>query len=951
MRPFVFLILLASYLSGQFVPSTGEITVLGIRVSFQPDNDESTTGDGSFLQEPQSKICAEYLDPPPHHKDYFESQLKAVNNYFRSVSQSRFGIDLENSRILPPSPEMTYILDSKMAYYHPFGNDELQDRRIAEFFQASLKKAYGIDSPDFEAYDVIVIFHAGIGQDFSLPFLDPTPEDIPSTYIDLDFLYEQLDTVDFAFPGVILPETQNHLLYEVGDNIFAGTSDACDYQFALTGTFALMLGFAIGLPPLWDTQTGESGVGMFALMDQGSNNGRGAIPAPPDAWSRVYAGWEFPRVVKPATAVRLAARDSLRDQIIRIDINESEYFLIENRNNWIFDGVDIDSLRWRNRRSTEDGVSLPSYVEILMDSVDKEVDGETGVITHIPNYDLGLPGSGLLIWHIDEGKIREGLDTYSVNNNREYRGVDLEEADGAQDIGYPSIFLFTDPTQGLWSDMWFAGNSEYYSANPGFDGQLPSFGPDTYPNTRSNGSSETFIEINNISEAGKIMTFTVENSLMAGGFPDTSLHIQLFYDFTGDGVPEILGGQDSLWWSTGDSIDIHPFFDVSSDRFQLCVTNDHESPLLAILQDVGDSLLVHIFETSDGLADFVPLWTQTVAAPFPHRMVGVADSEMVILDYLDTLTYVTEDSIWSEDISSAELPPQRLLSTWLIENGDLPGNVSTGRVGLYPGWPPCGLSSYSDGSSSSRKGGFCFSAIGVADVDLDGRVEILATDVGGRVNVMNTFLTFESGFPISLDATSSILARDLFGDDRPELVVQVDSSDIVVLDWRGEEQYRLANPKGSQLRALSQYQGYNCIATESSIWLFDRFTETHGNEWSHRHHDPTNRRHLEAVLASKVPDIARLMDPRRTYNYPNPVKHGATTIRVFVESAEKVDVLIYDIAGYFKENLTIDTPLQGEVNEVIWDVSGVESGMYFANVVATRGTESENTILKIAVVR
>ena len=31
---------------------------------------------------------------------------------------------------------------------------------------------------------MIVIFHAGIGQDFSLPFLDPTPEDIPSTYID-----------------------------------------------------------------------------------------------------------------------------------------------------------------------------------------------------------------------------------------------------------------------------------------------------------------------------------------------------------------------------------------------------------------------------------------------------------------------------------------------------------------------------------------------------------------------------------------------------------------------------------------------------------------------------------------------------------------------------------------------------------------------------------------------
>ena len=29
-------------------------------------------------------------------------------------------------------------------------------------------------------------------------------------------------------------------------------------------------------------------------MDQGSNNGRGILPAPPTASSRIYAGWEVP---------------------------------------------------------------------------------------------------------------------------------------------------------------------------------------------------------------------------------------------------------------------------------------------------------------------------------------------------------------------------------------------------------------------------------------------------------------------------------------------------------------------------------------------------------------------------------------------------------------------------------------------------------------------------------
>ena len=92
--------------------------------------------------------------------------------------------------------------------------------------------------------------------------------------------------------GIILPETQNHLLYDISEAMFSDAEAPCEYQYGLTGTFSLMVGFAIGLPPLWNIETGESGVGIFGLMDQGSNNGRGIIPAPPTAWTRVYAGWE-----------------------------------------------------------------------------------------------------------------------------------------------------------------------------------------------------------------------------------------------------------------------------------------------------------------------------------------------------------------------------------------------------------------------------------------------------------------------------------------------------------------------------------------------------------------------------------------------------------------------------------------------------------------------------------
>jgi hypothetical protein len=245
---------------------------------------------------------------------------------------------------------------------------------------------------------------------------------------------------------------------------------------------------------------------------------------------------------------------------------------------------------------------------------------------------------------------------------------------------------------------------------------------------------------------------------------------------------------------------------------------------------------------------------------------------------------------------------------------------------------------------------YSFKEIGSVDLDLDGNVEILALDFNGIIYVINTNYTFESGFPQSLDATSPILARDLFGDEHPELVIQVDSADILVLDWQGKEQYRLSNPKGSELRILGQYQGKNCIVSESSIWLFDDATETGGNEWALLHHDPANSRVFDTEADFRTPDANLLIDPDRTYNYPNPATDGTTTIRVFVESAEEVEVEIYDLAGYFVKRLQLENLIQGEVNEVVWDVSGVESGVYFANVQATKGSDWENKIVKIAVV-
>ena len=234
-----------------------------------------------------------------------------------------------------------------------------------------------------------------------------------------------------------------------------------------------------------------------------------------------------------------------------------------------------------------------------MDSVGVKKN-EYGVITDIPNYDMGLPGSGLLIWHIDEKKIREGMDSFSINANRMHRGVDLEEADGAQDIGYISNLL-TDPSSGYWGDMWFVENQEYYRANA--DGNM-NFSFFTYPNTKSNAGANTGININNISQSGKMMSFTLSSGYDIALLKDESKSILFQWDVDRDGDLDFVGEGDSLWWA--DDLDnINAFYKKTGDNLQVCVAQNTNPTALATVRKVGDNQIFEWFEYDKTQGSFI----------------------------------------------------------------------------------------------------------------------------------------------------------------------------------------------------------------------------------------------------------------------------------------------------------------------------------------------------------
>jgi len=561
------------------IPDT--LRLIGIMTQFQkevPDNPK-TSGDGQFLinnhedynhyYNSDNLRCEGFLaDRPPHNLAYFQKQLEAVGNYYNNISYNHLSYSagmIANSSSLGNG---YYTVVNPMEYYAK------SDQLLAKFFTESLELA----KSDIENYfvgksftpeDVVfIVFHAGLSQDFSYPSFDPTIYDLKSAYIDQEMM-GNINPVeisgDYINAGILLPETQNIIYYDVVEDIFGnpdyGTEDLCDIQVGLTGIFAFLLGYALGLPEMFDTTTGDPGIGYFGLMDYGSNNGRGIIPAPPSPWTRSLPtpAWSNINKIKLIQGIEndytLNALD-IDNQIIKVDISENEYFLIENRNNWIENGVNIDSLRRKNKISEN---TLGHWFDSVVDGFpnDKiQIDEETQVITGFDHYDYGLPGSGILIWHINN----PDSATYHIgpNSNLHHRYIQIEEADGAQDIGTQSYAFFAsdDPTLGTHWDLWFLGNEGYKYANSGMDAKVI-FDNKSSPNTRTTDGAESFIYIEILSEVSDSMLIRLKFS---GDIEIINLSDEPV-QYLGNAVENNTG---IIFYAKGDSIYRHSYLDGES---------------------------------------------------------------------------------------------------------------------------------------------------------------------------------------------------------------------------------------------------------------------------------------------------------------------------------------------------------------------------------------------------
>lgn len=209
------------------------------------------------------------------------------------------------------------------------------------------------------------------------------------------------------------------------------------------GVFCHEFGHNLGLPDLYDTDNsnGDSeGIGNWCLMAGGSYSGGSNRPSNFSAWCKEELGWDSPQmaVIGNSGIYTLSPSSTSRDEILRVNTNLSnEYFLIENRQRI---GRDSD-----------------------------------------------LPGHGLAIWHINTTKTNSPGN--SVNADENLKGVDLEEADGNNDLD-------NEVNRGDGGDLF-----------PGTSNRI-TFDDNTNPSAQTYNLTNTGLQIRNISEViGGNITF------------------------------------------------------------------------------------------------------------------------------------------------------------------------------------------------------------------------------------------------------------------------------------------------------------------------------------------------------------------------------------------------------------------------------------------------------------
>jgi M6 family metalloprotease-like protein len=349
------------------------------------------------------------------------------------------------------------------------------------------------------------------------------------------------------------------------------------------GVWVHEFGHELGLPDFYDTDYSSEGIGDWGVMASGSWADNGETPVHFSGFSKAEVGWLEPLLVTgDLLDVRLEPA-SRNGKILKLPVpgnwsNAREYFLLENR---------------------------------------QQLD-----------YDTYLPGEGLLIWHVDED--------VSNNNDESHKRLDLEEADGYDDL----------------DNNWNSGDSgDPYGAGDEFTDE-------GYPDSTAYNQSDSGWRISNIRTDGDDILLDIRFLSKPHALADAA-----------DGVVD--AGEELQFWG-GDSWDddgsITNFtWDFKDGTFA------YEADPLHVFDDYGTYDVTLTVRDDDWLTDSVTVTIRVNALPVP---VIVAEPQSVWLG--ESISFSGSQS-WDPDGSIA-------FWFWNFDDGSTSSEVSVEHLFDAPGF-------------------------------------------------------------------------------------------------------------------------------------------------------------------------------------------------------------------------------------------------------------------------
>jgi hypothetical protein len=976
------------------------IKILAVIADFQQDKDDATTGNGKFGSVYTKDYGQKILDPLPHDDKFFKAHLEFVKNYYRKVSNGKVVVEYT---VLPN----VVTVSKTMRNYSPESKSE-DFKPLADFAAEVWKKADSINPGfNFSDYNTFLIFHAGVGRDISLPGSLGIERDLPSIYMSLASLRKYYNDNSFkGFPvsnnfyienTAIMPETENREL----------SAYNTDYLFQITtnGLLVSTIGSRLGLPDLFDTKTGLSAIGRFGLMDgQSIFAYNGLFPPQPSAWEKIHLGWATPTETNLfSNKLSLSASETAGagdTTILKVNINPNEYFLLENR----------------QRDVNKDGAKLKLVIngDTVIKTFPKDttgfysyaVDSVAGVLVDIDEPDWALPGSGILIWHIDDNVINTNLSSNTINTNKEHRGVDVVEADGIKEIGERFTTMTGDVVIGEGSelDLWYAGNKGYFYTNK--------FNKDTRPSSRTFDGANSQISISNFSAIANKMTadISIKDSLMTPvlslslseqplniiPIPDSRNYFSYYF-----GTKKLSAYINGNKFTSDDfsNDDASTTFITKND----VIVAGKLSNKLNFAHIVNDSLVVKsITIDTTGYNDFFATTRNDSL-----RLVIVKDLKFYFYDLnsfpengislTDSLSFAKSGLFY---ISSASIDDYSAIIAYDAPDNsncslfDSKGNVVSMKnlSGLKvtknkAGEIICILTS-NDGVYVVNNGQIIStikfeseqtSPVVLGDIKGDGENYILYME-DNLLYARNMSGAMAENFPIKLDITipdkrvarkydftgphnsdlplfiNKILIGDVIGDSKAEILVTDNYGKTFLIDGNtgkiNEPFPVCTNISALYYPVLNKFNGesdFSIVSQKSTLDVYKIGTGSGTIQWAGPNGNLLNNNFV--LPAAKSNAASSFFPENKAYNYPNPVYGTYTNIRYYVAEDSKVDIKIFDLAGDLAGELRQDAR-GGYDNEIIWNVEKIQSGVYFAKIKADGiSGKSAYKIIKIAVIK